>query len=110
MAGAARFFVAGGVISAAILLALGNIELAGNFAANVAGAAIGGMISIGLAVMMFAHERRVAARDAAALAASQREQTIMPQRALFRIGPVFPRQTTSSLAGRGCLLRVLRDR
>lgn len=70
------FLVAGGVISAAILLALGEIELAGDFAANVAGATMGGMISIGLAVMMFAHERRVAARDGAALAASQREQAI----------------------------------
>lgn len=36
------FLVAGGVISAAILLALGKIELAGDFAANVAGATIGG--------------------------------------------------------------------
>jgi hypothetical protein len=34
------------------------------------------MISIGLAVMMFAHERRVARRIAAALAASQRKQAI----------------------------------
>ncbi|MDK2756136.1 MAG: hypothetical protein KYX66_05310 [Blastomonas fulva] len=70
------FLVAGAVISAVILLALGKIEMAGDFAANVAGATIGGMISILLAVMMFAHERRVAARDAAALAASQREQAI----------------------------------
>lgn len=68
--------VAGSVISAVILLALGKIEMSGDFAANVAGATIGGMISIGLAVMMFAHERRVAARDAAALAASQREKAI----------------------------------
>lgn len=68
--------VAGAVISAAILLAWGRIELAGDFAANVAGATIGGILSIGLAVMMFAHERRVAARDAAALAARQREQAI----------------------------------
>lgn len=70
------FLVAGGVISATILLALGKIEMAGDFAANVAGATIGGIISIGLAVMMFAHERRVATRDAVALAASQREQAI----------------------------------
>jgi cytochrome P450 len=70
------FLVSGGGISAAILLALGKIELAGDFAANVAGATIGGMISIGLAIRMFAHERRVAKRDAAALAASRREQAI----------------------------------
>jgi hypothetical protein len=36
------FLVSGGVISAAILLALSKIELAGDFAANVAGATIGG--------------------------------------------------------------------
>ena len=70
------FLVSGGVISAALLLAWGKIELAGDFAAYVAGATIGGMISIGLAVMMFAHERRVATRDAAALATSLREQAI----------------------------------
>jgi len=76
MAGAAR--VSGGrrCDQCGYPASLGQDQLAGDFAANVAGATIGGMISIGLAVMMFAHERRVAARDAAALAASRREQAI----------------------------------
>lgn len=42
----------------------GNIKFEGDFMANVAGAAIGGAISVGLAVRMFKHERDVAKYDA----------------------------------------------
>ena len=46
-------------------VAAGSVTLGGDFLANVTGATIGGMISVGLAVMMFTYERKIAAKDAA---------------------------------------------
>ena len=54
----------------------GQLEISGEFTANVGGAAIGGMISVGLAVVMFNHERRIALRDRVADAAAQRNESI----------------------------------
>jgi len=53
-----------------------SLKLAGDFEANVAGAMIGGMISVSLAILMFRHERQAAKRDAAELARTQRSQAI----------------------------------
>lgn len=53
-----------------------TISVGGDFVANVAGATIGGLISVGLAVLMFRHERDVAVRDAVALADQQRHAAI----------------------------------
>jgi hypothetical protein len=54
----------------------GHLEVSGDFAANVGGAAIGGMISVGLAVVMFNHERKIAQRDRALDAQTQRSEAI----------------------------------
>lgn len=54
----------------------GQLEISGDFAANVGGAAIGGMISVGLAVVMFNHERKIALRDRALDEKSQRSEAI----------------------------------
>lgn len=45
-------------------VAHGPVKIGGDFAANIAGATIGGAISVALAIAMFSYQRRVSARDA----------------------------------------------
>jgi Sec7-like guanine-nucleotide exchange factor len=47
-----------------------------NILASIIGAAIGGFISVGLAIMMFRHERKVAKNDAKKAAQDQRIESI----------------------------------
>ena len=54
----------------------GQLEVSGEFAANVVGATIGGTISVGLAVFMFNRERKIALQDRESEAAAQRSESI----------------------------------
>jgi len=54
----------------------GQVTFEGDFVANVAGATIGGFISVTLAILMFNHERKVAAADAAEKDVQDREESI----------------------------------
>ncbi|MFM5950981.1 MAG: hypothetical protein ACKOPM_17415 [Novosphingobium sp.] len=54
----------------------GSVNFSGDFVANVAGAAVGGAISVGLALAMFGYERRIATSDALRLANEQRAEAI----------------------------------
>lgn len=69
-------------VGVGVLLALvafwifGSLTVAGDFAANVSGAAIGGMISVGLAILMYQHERKVSAKDTANSLEHQRSEAI----------------------------------
>lgn len=54
----------------------GQVTIGGDFVANVTGAAIGGAISVGLAVAMFQHERGIAEHDRAEVEAANRQEAI----------------------------------
>ena len=70
-------FAVGGILLTSLLFwKAGKLAIAGDFAANAGGAAIGGMISVGLAVLMFQHERKIVAKDMAINAAEQRHESI----------------------------------
>ena len=69
-------FVTGVIITTATFIFIGRVEISGDFAANVAGATIGGMISVGLALYMFERERRGARLEAARLVTEQRDESV----------------------------------
>ncbi len=62
-----RFAYAVGGFLLAVLIGclVGSVSLSGDFTANVAGATIGGLISVGLALAMFNRERATSKQDAA---------------------------------------------
>lgn len=77
-------FAFGGMLVASLFFwRAGKLTISGDFAANAGGAAIGGLISVGLALAMFSHERKVAAKDAFENARRQRDADI--QQALRRV-------------------------
>lgn len=55
----------GALATLAIGFVFGRVEFGGDFVANIAGASIGGGISVGLAIAMFSHQRDVARKDTA---------------------------------------------
>ena len=66
-----------GLIMGAIFFWIqGSLVISSDFAANVVGASIGGLISVGLALFIFDRERRDAKADALQKAHEQREEAI----------------------------------
>jgi hypothetical protein len=58
------FVAVGSALAFGVVAAAGRVTLGGDFLANIAGATIGGTISVGLAVMMFTYQRKIAGKDA----------------------------------------------
>lgn len=78
--------ILGAAASAMIFAWRGGIQFGDEFVANVSGAAVGGVITVGLAMFMFRHERHLAARDASA--AEQRNWSAAIREALRHVRAV----------------------
>ncbi len=69
-------FALGAATTSTIFLFLGRLKIDGEFFGNIAGAAIGGMITVGLALLMFNKERQIAILDSRSTKQASRAEDI----------------------------------